>query len=77
VIRLVVDSRAPGTCRNCGAALDWFETAAGRRMPMHRGAQSVSAVADDPRLAFFSEADAHWRACPAADRFRRSRPRSK
>jgi hypothetical protein len=71
LIRLVEGTRQAGTCRACGAPLDWIDTLAGRRMPMRRGAVAVSPDTHDPRLALFAAADAHWMHCPEAERFRR------
>jgi hypothetical protein len=30
------DSRGPGTCRSCGAAIEWAELTTGRRAPFDR-----------------------------------------
>jgi hypothetical protein len=72
-IRLLVKTRSTGyVCRGCGAALDWYRTLAGKAMPMKAGAQARSTHVEDNRtVGMFDAADAHWRSCPQAARFKR------
>lgn len=76
LIRLFEDSKAPATCRGCGAAIDWYETLNGRRMPMNRDAVPRKSETESETwrvIAFFDAADSHWATCPAADDFRAQR----
>jgi hypothetical protein len=72
MIRLLVKTRSTGNvCRGCGAALDWYVTLRGRSMPMNAGAQPRSTYVEDNRtVGMFAAADAHWRTCPEATRFK-------
>lgn len=74
LIRLYEDSRSAGTCRGCGAAMDWYETLAGRRMPMNAGAvprKSETEPSSHRVVAFFSAADSHWSTCEQRAQFAR------
>lgn len=77
-IEIYADSRGQGTCRSCGAALEWAEVvASGRRMPF-----------DGPLVAVRTQGDllgggrvievvdttvtpTHWERCPQAKDWRR------
>jgi hypothetical protein len=74
LIYLRVTSRRPGQCAAsiCRAPLDWYATAAGKAMPMKRGAQPTSTAVDPSSLLVigaFDAADSHWASCPARARF--------
>jgi hypothetical protein len=75
LIRLYEDSRSVGgRCRGCGAAIDWYETRRGKKMPMNAGAVPRKSALDPETnrvIAFFSAEDAHWKSCPAAEDFKR------
>jgi hypothetical protein len=75
LIRLFAAPQQPGQCRGCGAAIVWFETVHGRRMPMNAGAvarKSEPAEASPSRvIAFYAASDAHWAVCPHAQTFHR------
>lgn len=47
-----------GTCRGCGADLEWWRSPRGRSMPMN------------PMHAGGDQAVAHWATCPQAESFR-------
>lgn len=74
LIRLFKDSRQPGTCRGCGAAIDWYKTATGKRMPMNANALPRT-VDTDPvtrgLIGSYAAADSHWSSCPDAAAFKR------
>jgi hypothetical protein len=48
--------QGPGKCKACGAALDWWKTPSGKKMPT-----------DSSDVEFKS----HFATCPHADQFRR------
>jgi hypothetical protein len=33
ILKIYQDTRGPGTCRSCGAAVEWAELVSGKRMP--------------------------------------------
>ena len=35
VIQIYADSKGLGTCRSCGAPIEWAETTSGKRMPFN------------------------------------------
>jgi hypothetical protein len=73
LIRLYEDSRSPGTCRACAAALLWFDTIAGKRMPMDASAvaRKTELDADSRRLiGYYAASESHMGTCPEAARFR-------
>jgi hypothetical protein len=66
---IYADSRAPGTCRSCGAPIEWAELTTGRRMPFDR----IVVLAEHARLFIGArdvlnvDADAgptHFATCP-------------
>lgn len=74
LIRLFEDSKSPGTCRGCSAAIEWYETLTGKRMCMNAGAVPRKSETDPSTwrvIAFFSSADSHWNTCPKQQDFRR------
>jgi len=74
LIRLFEDSRAPATCRGCGEPIDFFETLAGKHMPMNSGAVPRKSEKDPATwrvIAFFSSEDTHWNTCERQADFRR------
>jgi hypothetical protein len=74
LIRLFEDSSKLGVCRGCGAAIAWFDTLAGKKMPMNAGAVAVRRETDrhsDRDFAFFSSADSHWNTCPDIASFKK------
>jgi hypothetical protein len=76
VIRLYPETRAPGTCRGCGAPIAWFDTVLGRKMPMNADAVAQRTEADPATaktIGYFAAADAHWAVCPDRERFRGTR----
>lgn len=75
LIGLLEDTKSPGRCRGCEAKIDWFETPAGKRMPMNRGAVPRKSEKDSQwrLVSYYAAADAHWATCPAREQFKRSR----
>ena len=72
LIRLFEDSKQGGTCRGCGAAIDWYETLNGKRMPMNAGSvPRKSETHPETRrvVAFFASSESHWSTCPDAQNF--------
>jgi hypothetical protein len=72
----VYDNRRPqrAQCRGCEAAIEWFGTLRGKKMPMNAGAVPRKSEHDHQSgrlILFFAAADAHWNACPEKDRFGR------
>ena len=77
LIRLYEDSKQPARCRGCEADIEFFETLAGKRMPMNAGALPRKSEKDPVTghvIAYYAAADSHWNTCPDRDQFsRRSR----
>jgi hypothetical protein len=74
LIRLFEASRRSATCRGCNAAIDWFETLAGKRMPMNAGAVPRKSENDPSTrrvIAFYAASDSHWNTCPQRAQFAR------
>jgi hypothetical protein len=77
LIRLFEDSKAPGRCRGCEAAIDWFETLAGKKMPMNPDAVPRKSEKESGSfgrvVAFYAAEDSHWNTCPEREQFKRGR----
>lgn len=74
-VKVFEDSRGPGTCRGCAAALDWYDTVAGKHMPVNSGAVPVRSEQDEATwrvVAVFDAADTHWATCPDRQRFKKT-----
>lgn len=68
------DSSGHGKCRSCHAPLVWFETVAGKRMPINAGRTPVSTTERGGRTVLeFTAADTHWSTCPQARTWKRAR----
>jgi hypothetical protein len=72
-IKLVLPKTNTGTCRSCGAAVDWYATPAGKAMPMNNGAVHIKTLGGgpEPELGEFDTVDTHWASCPFAGRWKR------
>jgi hypothetical protein len=81
-IRLRLATKKAGQCRalECAAPLEWYETLAGRAMPMNAGAtplthEQVEIYLDGIRtvvdVGAFDAAESHWVTCRAPEPFRR------
>lgn len=76
-LTLYQDSRRPGTCRSCGANIEWAELTTGKRMPFNR---IVSLRVQSPLFIgqrVIEEVDTatsptHFETCPDAKDWRRS-----
>lgn len=79
ILKIYDDSRGPGTCRSCGAAIVWATLITGKRMPFDAPLQIARlhpasgagerAIADvDSELSF-----SHFATCPDAERWRKGR----
>jgi len=42
ILKIYQDSRAPGTCRSCGASIEWAELTSGKRHPFDRPIRPAS-----------------------------------
>jgi len=68
MIEVWADTRGYGKCRgpNCGAALTWYETTTGKKMPF-TGRPVALQITEDPsgrRIEVLDLEDSHWRSCP-------------
>lgn len=74
-VTIRTDTKGHGRCRakECQAAIEWYETFTGRRMPVNAGVVYLTTGTDvDGRpLATISSDDVHWATCPAAPNFQR------
>ena len=73
-VRLYEGSKASGICRGCGAAMDWYDTLSGKKLPMNAGAVPLKSEneRDTSRVvAWFDAADSHWNTCPTREQFRK------
>lgn len=76
MIAVYDDTRGPGTCRSCGAHIQWYETVLGKRMPMEDNAAPVSHQDDfiSGRVVLrFDNAASHWANCPDAKQWKGKR----
>jgi hypothetical protein len=75
MIRLLLPKTNSATCRSCGAAIDWYETPAGKKMPMNAGAVSlrITGGGPQPEIGEFDAADSHFVTCPTAAAWRKTR----
>lgn len=75
-LRIYADSKGRGTCRSCGAEIEWAELDSGKRMPFDPplvvamvqgtllpGGRVIELV--DPKTS------PHWATCPDAEKWRR------
>jgi hypothetical protein len=72
------DSRGPGFCRSCGAAVEWAETARGARMPFNAIVVTRTQPTMTGRVIEYVDSTvsrSHFATCPDAKTWRRSRPR--
>lgn len=75
LLKLWQDTRAPGHCRSCGAAIVWAELVTGKRMPFDR----IAPVRAQPSLVggrIIEEVEtetspSHFSSCPDAKEWRR------
>ena len=76
-LAIYADSRGPGRCRSCGAAIEWAEVvASGRRMPFDGRLAPVESRQhpENGRVVEIVDLDAttsHFATCPDAARWRR------
>jgi hypothetical protein len=64
-----------GTCRSCGAKVDWYETTGGRKVPINANEVPVrSQTMEDGRVSItFLGEQSHFATCPQANQWRRDR----
>jgi hypothetical protein len=74
-LKLYQDSRAPGTCRSCGAAIEWAELTTGKRMPFDRitptNAQLAMVGGRIVEEVETTTSPTHFQSCPDAKDWRR------
>lgn len=77
ILRIYADSRGPGRCRSCGAAIEWAELESGKRMPfdppvvpvrMQGNLVQGQRIIEDVDTTVTSP---HWATCPDAEKWRR------
>jgi hypothetical protein len=73
LIRLMLPKAGSGFCRACDSPIDWYETPAGKRMPVESGALPLLLEGSGSMLEVgtFKASDAHWSNCPKASEFHR------
>jgi hypothetical protein len=77
VLRIYQDTRGPGHCRSCGAAIEWAQLTTGKRIPFDR----IVPVRTQPHLLedrIVEDLDTatsptHFQSCPDAKDWRRRR----
>ena len=76
LFRVYEEPHDSGSCSGCGAALDWYETLNGKRMPVNGGSVPVKSEKEGDSfgrvVVFFDGGDAHWATCPQRDLFKRT-----
>lgn len=74
-IEIYADTRGPGTCRGCGAAMEWAEVVKSGKKMCFTGTIVALQTRHDERTHRLIEAVAfdtnHWGTCPARDQFKR------
>jgi hypothetical protein len=74
-IAIYADSRGPGHCRSCGAAIEWAETIAGKRIPFDVlvVVRTQPALLSPRLIAFVNTVTSptHFERCPQAKEWRR------
>lgn len=69
VLKLFQDSRGAGTCRSCGAAIEWAELTSGKRHPFNAPIVVVRTQADfagGRTIEEVEQAGSHFATCPQA-----------
>jgi hypothetical protein len=74
-IILLLPMKGSSLCSGCGKGMDWYETPAGRRMPMNAGAKMIQPETWDGGMTagLFYASDSHWVTCPERGRFKGKR----
>ncbi len=82
ILQIYADSRGAGTCRSCGAAIEWAELTSGKRMPFNPPIVAVrtqgSILEGDGRVVEHVDSKvstSHFSTCPDAAEWRRRRSR--
>jgi len=77
VLQIYQDSRGPGRCRSCGAAIEWAELVSGKRMPFDppivavRTQGNILAGARTVEDVDTTVTASHFATCPDAGQWRR------
>jgi hypothetical protein len=77
-ILVIASSRHDGTCRSCGAPIEWATVAgSGKKMPFNRPLVLEASLALDDQIARvdLTKTTSHFATCPEADAWRRRRRR--
>lgn len=70
ILKIFQDSKGPGTCRSCGAAIEWAELVSGKRHPFDAPIVAVrtqGSVLDSGRViedVDTSVSTTHFASCP-------------
>jgi hypothetical protein len=76
-IEIFADSKGPGRCRSCGAAITWAETRRGKRMPFDGEIvplRTQGSVLEGDRVIEVVDTDvtpSHFQTCPDAKQWRK------
>jgi hypothetical protein len=78
VLTIYQDTRYPGTCRSCGAVIEWAQLTSGKRMPFDKivPLREQPVLFDgDRRIEEIDTASSptHFQSCPDARDWRRRR----
>lgn len=66
VLRVFVDTKGPGSCRSCHAAITWYELVSGKRHPFAGDPVLLQTEHDEARrlIGSIDQADSHFVDCP-------------
>lgn len=78
ILQIYQDSRGKGTCRSCGASVEWAELTSGKRHPFDGEIVAVRTQGSviEGRVIEFVDTDvtpSHFQTCPDAEKWRRKR----
>jgi hypothetical protein len=76
ILKIYQDSRGPGTCRSCGAAIEWAELTSGKRHPFDRPIVAVRTQGSVLEGRVIEEVDTsvsatHFATCPQSKQWQR------
>lgn len=74
ILKIYQDSKGPGTCRSCGASIEWAELVSGKRMPFNNSIVAVRTQGSIIEGRVIEEVDTdvsptHWATCPDAKKW--------
>lgn len=74
MLYIYADTRAPGTCRSCGATIEWAELLSGKRHPFNAPivvTQTQDNMLDSREILGVEQSQTHFATCPDAAAWRR------